>query len=442
MTRAEAELAFAHVLPALPPFVMTSYVPAWKRLGLKLKYANERPSPDQTGQGKRSSSAEALDSDASLTGHPAKRQCRAQKQVSQADPINNFGDVATELKARGPTNNALSNVPAPHATVVGDKSTTSRKKSVSFTDDTKIEDGDSRITIDFPVGGPTQAKVKNKQNFGNNVAKASSDPADVPQDVGKESAATAKKSSPKMGRKKTDQKAEILNKNSLALEYLSQHWSDRGSWKFNKNRDVWILSHALNVHAIPQSYVLALAGYVRGLPEQAGARKRLIDECQKAIDQDQTVLSSGHSEAKQEILLGLDSAQPVDDSILEDVIETHSRPLILLWCLGQDAVVSGEHKEIKKNVEEQTTTSKGQRVKKKKKARVSKSIEISSSESSSDSDSSADLSHSDTDKVTKTGNKVANGAVQYTDSTSSSGSDSESSSATSSESSSNDFDDN
>ncbi|RMZ86792.1 hypothetical protein DV736_g5981, partial [Chaetothyriales sp. CBS 134916] len=64
-------------------------------------------------------------------------------------------------------------------------------------------------------------------------------------------------------------------------DYLHQYYNEHSSWKFQKNREVWILKHALSTEDIPtKDYGLALAQYVYGLKSE-GARKRLTEEAEE-----------------------------------------------------------------------------------------------------------------------------------------------------------------
>lgn len=58
-----------------------------------------------------------------------------------------------------------------------------------------------------------------------------------------------------------------------ALTYLKLHHSNRGSWKFNKSLQNWILR---NVDVIPEQYEEELLGYLTTL--QGAARARMVEE--------------------------------------------------------------------------------------------------------------------------------------------------------------------
>lgn len=71
-------------------------------------------------------------------------------------------------------------------------------------------------------------------------------------------------------------------KSKDALDYLDQYQSSRSTWKFNKNREVWLLKHALSKSDIPSSYESALFEYLSGMKSE-NARARLIDQCHDCI---------------------------------------------------------------------------------------------------------------------------------------------------------------
>jgi hypothetical protein len=97
--------------------------------------------------------------------------------------------------------------------------------------------------------------------------------------------------------------SDTPRKSKDALEYLNSYCRSRRSWKFNKNREVWILRHILSSDDIPTSFNIALASYVHGLGSKQ-ARLRLLNQCQEALDKevpeepsrDETGSDSGHME--------------------------------------------------------------------------------------------------------------------------------------------------
>ncbi|KAL5376012.1 hypothetical protein DPSP01_010744 [Paraphaeosphaeria sporulosa] len=71
---------------------------------------------------------------------------------------------------------------------------------------------------------------------------------------------------------------------SRYLNYLAQYYQDRGNWKFNKATQNDVLDNSLNIFRIPEEYSDALFEYVSSL-QGAGAIERLRERCKKTIEE-------------------------------------------------------------------------------------------------------------------------------------------------------------
>ena len=324
--------------------IMATPVPAWKRLGLKLKYAQDKPldtsmtNEAHTGLGQerpvkrqRLNLADSPNVEKSTNG--TSKPSEASKQSGKAHSSSQAKESVPQLK---------------------------RKKSVTFTNDTKDEDGDTRTTIDFPAGSPGSTPKKQATEV-IDVASPSAN-SSVKNKVKKKSSAERKAA-----------RNALKDKSEPSLEYLSQHRTNRNAWKFNKNRDVWILSNALKTDSIPSSHSLALAGYVRGLPRNAGSRTRLVKECQEALKDAEIV---NDETANQEFVDAVDNSSEMTITEAFSYSST-SRAQLLLWALDESIV---------------QPTSMSVQIKKARKSRTAAPVDISSSESESDSDSYSDSS--------------------------------------------------
>jgi hypothetical protein len=69
---------------------------------------------------------------------------------------------------------------------------------------------------------------------------------------------------------------------SLYLSYLSQYHNDRAHWKFNKAKQNDVLDNALNIFRIPDEYVNALLEYIKGL-KGASVVERLTEKSNKVL---------------------------------------------------------------------------------------------------------------------------------------------------------------
>ena len=389
---------------------MAAVVPAWKRLGLKLKYAKDEA--DQTQQNQK-----RIDPD--LSERPAKRQRTSNGENQSANGVHSHVKGQSYANGQVPAKESFSNA----------RRQPIRKKSVTFSDDTKVDDGDSRVTIDFPEGSPSSTPKKHKSTVTKNGILAHS-PSEI--DNGGESATPLKtKKTKTMGGKKTKKfSSGAKDKSTLALDYLSQHRTDRETWKFNKNRDVWILQNALSTEAIPQTHTLALAGYVEGLPREAGARQRLVDQSKTAFKDSSFTLDQNGSE--KDVFQGwLDgSSTPKDDAELVEFFSRVPRSLALLWALGERNFTAAD----RRNGAAVKMDSVALAPLKKKKAMTTAIVDVSSSESDSNSDSSDDSSEAKASKAKgSTMKDAANGHEhEHGEETSSSGSESDSDSVSSS----------
>lgn len=386
---------------------MSTHVPAWKRLGLKLKYAKEQA--DTTSA---AIPTNVHDHDLDPSDRPVKRR-RIVKNDADASPRQNgthsSSDNPAQIRRLKETNTTNGSAQIPATSADSLRQPLQRKKSVTFSEETKQVDGDSRTTIDFPAGSPgsTPKKVKKlpKDEALESPSISANDNADSTA-TNQDTTPTKKQSKPKTGKKSKQSKASTKDKSSSALDYLTQHRSARDSWKFNKVIDVWILNHALDAQAIPWTHVTALAGYVRGLPAKAGSRDRLIKECKEALDSSD--FERDTSEDDRDLFVRFVESQDgslKEDVQLEEFLKVHSRAAVLLWSL--DEVVTGHGTSLPVR---------------RKKSRTSAPIDISSSsESDSDSDTSDDSSDSEAggDDTSSSG---TSSSKDKDDSTSSSGS--------------------
>jgi hypothetical protein len=69
---------------------------------------------------------------------------------------------------------------------------------------------------------------------------------------------------------------------SIYIAYLTQYYSDRSNWKFNKAKQNDVVDNALNLFRIPDEHTEALTEYVAGL-QGAGVIERLGERCHATI---------------------------------------------------------------------------------------------------------------------------------------------------------------
>jgi len=213
-------------------------VPAWRRLGLQLQKAKDIEIPSKRIKGvKDYTTKRSLAGTSDLEYSVNKKPCLEPFRVDRNPDSGNIWSQS-------------------HAPLPGLK----RSKKVSFSASTKVEDGNPRQN---GISGSTRraedsTKVALKRNSTKNN--------------------TAVKYA-----HKSEAQVERPKKSRDALEYLDLFYRSRASWKFNKNRETWLLKHALSAD-IPSSLDIPLAVYMHGLKSVA-ARSRLFAQCQENLRQ-------------------------------------------------------------------------------------------------------------------------------------------------------------
>ena len=240
------------------------HVPAWKKLGLKLKYANDIPIEDIpientvsstnikaiVGEKKRKENGHINDNTTPL--RPTKKAKKALVTNVTVNGADSFA-TSTEVESQDATIS-----PSPP-----------KRKSVSFTPDTKTKDGEStkelyrayRAQQEATLGASTsdpKYKALAQTLDGGEAARLKKGKKDKSR--------TSKKSGTSLS--STDQS------HTPGLQYLIQYYADRTAWKFNKNQQTALLKYIFDPGRVPLSYDLALQAYLSGL-ESTSQRKRL-----------------------------------------------------------------------------------------------------------------------------------------------------------------------
>lgn len=277
-------------------------IPAWKRLGLKLKSAQEDTST------------------APPTSIDSKR-----KRL----------DVKEKNLSKKPKT-----TPEPHGRVAAAQVTPkiTRKKSVTFTPETKVEDGDSikqlfnawkaeqeyqdnlsapvfqtpkysevEENID-PLLDEKERRVKRVKTLKQgkheaNELTAAANPAKPKERKDKRKKETSQSDvkqtennprpakKPKSKKKGKPSHAKPSENPTPAekpfLAYLKQYTNSRSTWKFNKNHQSHLLRHIFDLETIPSSYAYYVYEYIKGL-QGTGVRTRLRDAAlaEKVRDQE------------------------------------------------------------------------------------------------------------------------------------------------------------
>ncbi len=224
-------------------------VPAWKRLGLQLKFANEHT--DQPTQ---------IDNDMPTNRkHPRDRDSSKAPDTTGSTRVLRKRPRLDPPKPR-PTKSSGTHDKLPFPSLKRDSN--GIRKTVSFTSDTKVEDGDSSKTLianweaqyDHSTSSPSQSEYPTP-------------------------------SKKKVSKSKTSKLRPPTKKPHAALEYLTQFCESRTTWKFRKNREVWIVKHLFSIDQVPSSYDASLYQYLQGVKSDT-TRSRLQRKAEDIIQKD------------------------------------------------------------------------------------------------------------------------------------------------------------
>lgn len=202
-----------------------------------------------------------------------------------------------------------------------------RRKSVTFTPDTKRVDGSSGqdlfkkwvaeqkgSSINFSEESfssqplPENKEVAANPSSGKKEKKSEALPAKTKGAAKEASTQSLQKqepssSTPTAPAAATPNPAKNKKKDpSIYTSYLTQYHTDRDNWKFNKAKQNDVIDNALNIFRIPDEYTEALLEYVQGL-KGAGVVERLKGKCETLLaeleKEDAKDTNMGDSEERQ-----------------------------------------------------------------------------------------------------------------------------------------------
>ncbi|EXJ89718.1 hypothetical protein A1O3_02785 [Capronia epimyces CBS 606.96] len=339
-------------------------VPAWKRIGLKLKYAKESPELTATSNSNQDDILARPGELQSSSAEPPKKKRRVGPETN-GHPTDTVGNTNTSR-----TDQAIEEARRPKKP----------KKRVSFSADTK------------PI--------------------SSSPAASSPEEDSKLNEHLANKKKPKSKSKQMLQHVPAQRLNA-SLDYLNQYHTNRTIWKFNKNRETWILKHAFTEDDIPREYDIALAKYIHGL-QGSGARDRLRAQCLDILRKEEEArreVNASHEDRGQlhdeefsqrfrkdlEFSSGPGGGEGGEEYVAW--IRQKSRAQLLLWSLGFDdrsVVTNGiQPSDPKGGLGDGYTNGDGKQTHREKKRKNRTAVVDYDSSSSSSSDSDTDSEDSD-----------------------------------------------
>lgn len=257
---------------------------------------------------------------------PKDRKKLAQQNVQHEAGPSPAEPVPVRTKATLLASTEIDHSPAPsfstpikHQPILRDRSKdssgspprTDRRKSVAFTPDTKRVDGDSGqtwfkkwaaeqkgedpeaiaqpsftpapATIGEPKEAPNPGKEKKKENKTKKdkaLAKEKDAAAFAASALAKEEQAEPITPPAESSKDSGKQAPSVKGKKkdpSVYISYLTQYYSDRENWKFNKAKQNDVVDNALNIFRIPDEHSEALLEYIKGL-KGAGVIERLKEK--------------------------------------------------------------------------------------------------------------------------------------------------------------------
>ena len=281
----------------------SGHVPAWKKLGLKLKFAKDLPEPTEdvnhapihTANGKkRKHLDEEVTGDGTGIGSTNGVSKKVKKHKSKSKT---HGD---QIDGPEHSQNPTTQIPPVEKNLV-------KQKSVSFTPETKTEDGEGvkqlytawlekqkadDPSFDLSKISPALRSVKSAVIDEQELA-VLTDPTSKPSQKNTRKRLREEWES-KHGRKKKDSKpapeATDTSPNQTTLNYLQTYHATPDHWKFSKVQQNNLLKHLYSPTYIPPSYDPALLSYLRGL--KGWARSRIRTEALAVRKEDDVWLDS------------------------------------------------------------------------------------------------------------------------------------------------------
>jgi hypothetical protein len=263
------------------------HVPAWKRLGLKLKHALD--------------ANDSVTTNYPQTVHGKKRKRSSDENALRPTDAFDGQKKNADVKVLGsPTNisNPDPSLSLSQSTSPADQESHSRlkriRKSVSFTPDTKKTDGDSikqlyktwlnfhlakDSSFDPSIGNPALQVIKPRELSFTNSSPSLSQPTQIKK-------AKKSKGSERSKEQKNPSNHEAKEFSSLprhaTLDYLHTYHTSPSLWKFSKSRQTHLLRNLFSPGFIPPSYDTALKAYLSGLQGE-GAKSRLRTMARKIV---------------------------------------------------------------------------------------------------------------------------------------------------------------
>ena len=301
------------------------HVPAWRKLGLKLKNAKEEPQEPARLANGNSYEAGEINHKRKASGEPETLgRALAPAGHTKKNKKTKFTLLDSESLASATVSADLADsAPQPPAT-----SSIRKPKSVTFAPETKAEDGDSikqiyrkwlasqrksdpdfnasRISPALKFFIPASNKTRSEQQptvVTNTAQVTNGDHSKVEKKKKKKSKPNAQTSHPPQPSQPTNNlSTEYIHP---ALRYLTTYHTSAQSWKFNKAHQNYLLKHLFHLANVPSSYDPALVSYLKGLASE-NTKARVRRDALEVKAEDEKWLISTDSDPKADQKGGID----------------------------------------------------------------------------------------------------------------------------------------
>ena len=286
------------------------HIPAWKKIGLKLKYAKEELGENSAskiiltnGKKRKVTTQSNFAVDVANPDSPTKKSKKSKSTTGEALAIvNDNATIATLSRTATATTSTIE----PNAI--------SRRKSVAFTPETKTQDGEStqQLFQTWHANWVAEDPSFDPSTVSPALKLITTKPADLSisgQELAKSSPPPPSSvSAPKEKKPKKPKKKKIKARPSLssqqtnnqtehpALKYLTTYHTSHKTWKFSKPHQNHLLRHLFSLTHIPSFYDTALLAYLSGL-EGTSARSRIRQQAFAIRTEDAEWLASEPTKA-------------------------------------------------------------------------------------------------------------------------------------------------
>lgn len=273
------------------------HVPAWKKLGLKLKYAKDEPEAENNGsqptfQNEKKRKHVFDETIPSTKPYPKKLKANSLSSFTSIEstaitttPPRDFSNLK-KPSLSPPTSNAPTTPTGPGL----------KRKSVTFTPETKIEDGDSikQLYNTWLASHRAVDPAFDPSDTTNSPALKIAHPPSITFRSSPSHPVLSEQKPKAKKKKKSKSKSTLLNRKSGSQPsqtkkqasptstakddqirtYVTTHHLSPSAWKFSKSRQNALLRSVFSLSTLPLSYDLALLSYLRGL-QGAAAKSRV-----------------------------------------------------------------------------------------------------------------------------------------------------------------------